>query len=107
VELRDPHVELVPFSFGAGLPAANRPDDGARSPNTIASAGIDDASRADHHDRSRQAQRQPCTRDLRIPVDDVLGYLAAGMTKGEILADFPDLTETDIEACLAYSGDTR
>jgi uncharacterized protein (DUF433 family) len=42
---------------------------------------------------------KPCIRDLRIP--------AAGMTKGEILADFPDPTETDIEACLAYSGDTR
>lgn len=48
-----------------------------------------------------------CVRDLRITVYDVLDYLAAGMTKKEILADFPDLTETDIHACLAYAADAE
>ena len=48
-----------------------------------------------------------CIRDLRITVYDVLDYLAAGMTKEEILADFPDLTETDIRACLAYAADAE
>jgi uncharacterized protein (DUF433 family) len=48
-----------------------------------------------------------CIRHLRITVYDVLDYLAAGMTQDEILADFPDLTETDIRACLAYAADAE
>lgn len=48
-----------------------------------------------------------CIRGLRITVYDVLGYLAAGMTEKEILADFPDLTEADIRACLAYAADAE
>jgi len=34
-----------------------------------------------------------------------LDYLAGGMTDKEILSDFPDLTETDIRACLAFAAD--
>ena len=48
---------------------------------------------------------KPCVRGLRITVFDVLGYLAAGMSHQEILADFPYLTEQDILACLAYAAD--
>ena len=48
-----------------------------------------------------------CIRDLRITVYDVLDYLAGGMTHEEILADFPDLTETDIRACLAFAADAE
>ena len=48
---------------------------------------------------------RPCIRGLRITVYDVLSYLAAGMTHQEILADFPNLTEEDIRACLAYAAD--
>ena len=48
---------------------------------------------------------KPCIRGMRITVYDVLGYLASGMTLQEILADFPDLTETDILACLAYAAE--
>ena len=47
---------------------------------------------------------QPCIRGLRMTVQDVLEYLASGMTHAEILADFPDLTEEDIRACLAYAA---
>lgn len=36
---------------------------------------------------------------------DVLGWLAAGMTHGEIISDYPELTENDIRACLAYAAD--
>lgn len=36
---------------------------------------------------------------------DVLGWLAAGMTHAEIIDDYPDLTEEDIFACLAYAAD--
>jgi uncharacterized protein (DUF433 family) len=48
---------------------------------------------------------RPCVRGMRIAVADVLGWLAAGMTHEEILSDYPELTETDIRACLAYAAD--
>jgi uncharacterized protein (DUF433 family) len=48
---------------------------------------------------------RPCIRRLRITVADVLGWLATGMTHQEILDDFPELTESDIRACLAYAAD--
>ena len=48
---------------------------------------------------------QPCIRDLRITVGDILGYLAAGMSVAEVLDDFPELTETDILASLAFAAD--
>ena len=48
---------------------------------------------------------KPCIRGLRVTVSDVLGYLASGMTHGEILNDFPYLTEDDIRACLAFAAD--
>jgi len=44
--------------------------------------------------------RQPCIRGLRMTVRDVLEYLAGGMSVEDILADFPDLTDEDIRACL-------
>ena len=48
---------------------------------------------------------KPCIRGMRITVYDVLSYLAAGMTTQEILADFPYLTQADIQACLSYAAD--
>jgi uncharacterized protein (DUF433 family) len=48
---------------------------------------------------------KPTIRGLRITVYDVLSYLAAGMSTEEILADFPDLTKADIQACLSYAAD--
>jgi uncharacterized protein (DUF433 family) len=48
---------------------------------------------------------KPCIRGLRLTVSDVLDYLASGMTEAEILADFPDLTQQDIRACLAFAAD--
>jgi uncharacterized protein (DUF433 family) len=48
---------------------------------------------------------RPCVRGLRIAVADVLGWLAAGMSHKDILADYPELTEEDIRACLAYAAD--
>jgi len=47
---------------------------------------------------------QPCIRGMRVTVRDVLEYLAGGMTVAELLADFPELTEDDIRACLAYAA---
>ena len=48
-----------------------------------------------------------CVRGTRITVYDVLDYLAGGMTEEQILADFPDLTEADIRACLAFAADAE
>jgi uncharacterized protein (DUF433 family) len=47
---------------------------------------------------------RPCVRGMRITVYDVLSYLAAGMSHEQILADFPELTEEDILACLGYAA---
>jgi uncharacterized protein (DUF433 family) len=38
-------------------------------------------------------------------VGDVLDCLAGGMTVEQILVDFPELTEHDIRACLAFAAD--
>jgi uncharacterized protein (DUF433 family) len=48
---------------------------------------------------------KPCIRGLRITVYDVLGYLAAGMTHEQVLAEFPYLTKQDILACLSFAAD--
>jgi len=46
-----------------------------------------------------------CIRGLRITVQDVLEYLAGGMSEDEILNDFSELTRDDIKACLAFAAD--
>jgi uncharacterized protein (DUF433 family) len=48
---------------------------------------------------------KPCVRETRISVYDVLGWLSRGVTFEEIIHDFPELTEEDIKACLAYAAD--
>ncbi len=48
---------------------------------------------------------KPCIRGLRVTVYDVLEYLASGMTREQILKDFPYLTADDIQACLEYAAD--
>ena len=47
----------------------------------------------------------PCIRNMRITVYDILGWLATGMTNANILADFPELTAEDIQAALAFAAD--
>ncbi len=47
---------------------------------------------------------KPCIRNMRITVYDVLGWMAAGMTRQEILNDYPELTMTDIQACLEFAA---
>jgi hypothetical protein len=48
---------------------------------------------------------RPCIRRMRITVYDVLGWLDTGMSTAEIIDDFPELTETDIKACLEFAAD--
>lgn len=48
---------------------------------------------------------KPCIRGMRISVQDILEYLAGGMTEDEILEDFSELIREDIKACLAFAAD--
>jgi uncharacterized protein (DUF433 family) len=48
---------------------------------------------------------KPCIRRMRITVYDILGWLAAGMSNAEIIADYPELTPEDIQASLAFAAD--
>lgn len=48
---------------------------------------------------------RPCIRHMRIAVADVVGWLADGQSPEEIIADFPELTDQDIRAALAYAAD--
>jgi len=46
---------------------------------------------------------KPRIKGTRIPVSLILGYLAAGNTVEEIIAEFPDLAEEQIFACFDYT----
>ncbi len=48
---------------------------------------------------------KPRIKGTRIPVALVLGYLAAGKSAEEIIAEFPDLKRDQIAACLDYARD--
>lgn len=47
---------------------------------------------------------QPCIRGMRITVGDILEYLAGGMSREQILEDFPYLENEDITAALAFAA---
>jgi len=49
----------------------------------------------------------PCLRGLRIPVATVVGMVADGMTRDEILRSYPDLEPDDIREALAYAADEQ
>jgi len=51
----------------------------------------------------RQCGGRPCIRGMRIRVIDVLDMLAAGMSREDILRDYPDLEPDDITASLQYA----
>ena len=48
---------------------------------------------------------QPTIRGMRITVYDVLKMLASGMSKKQILNDFPELNKEDIRAVLSYASE--
>jgi uncharacterized protein (DUF433 family) len=47
---------------------------------------------------------KPVIKGTRITVYDVLQWLASGMTHKQIIEDFPQLSEEQILACLAYAA---
>jgi len=46
----------------------------------------------------------PCVAGTRIPVATVVGSVANGLAIDEVLAEYPQLTRDDIQACLAYAA---
>jgi uncharacterized protein (DUF433 family) len=47
---------------------------------------------------------KPCIRGLRVTVGTVVGLLATGNTREEILAAYPYLESDDIDAALSYTN---
>jgi len=48
---------------------------------------------------------RPILKNTRITVYEVLNWLANGMTRKDILQDFPELSADHIQACLQYAAD--
>ena len=47
---------------------------------------------------------KPCIRGLRVTVSMIVGQIAAGRSKEQILADFPYLDHEDIVQALRYAA---
>jgi uncharacterized protein (DUF433 family) len=47
---------------------------------------------------------KPCVKGTRIPVYLLLQKMAAGETVAQLLAAYPQLSEDDLRACLAYAA---
>src|ERR1700729_989586 len=46
----------------------------------------------------------PCVTGTRIPVATIVGLVASGLTTDEIVAEYPQLTPADVQACLEYAA---
>ena len=46
---------------------------------------------------------KPRIQGTRIPVSLILGYLAAGYNPEQIIAEFPDINQEQIAACLDHA----
>lgn len=51
-----------------------------------------------------QCGGRPCIRGMRIRVKDILDLFAAGVSREEILQDYPYLENDDITAALEYAA---
>lgn len=49
---------------------------------------------------------KPVVRGTRIAVELVIDLLARGYTREQILEQYDHITAEDIQACLAYAGET-
>lgn len=47
---------------------------------------------------------KPCIRGMRVTVGTVVGLIASGSQRAEILADYPYLEAEDITAALSYAA---
>jgi uncharacterized protein (DUF433 family) len=48
---------------------------------------------------------KPVVRGTRLSVEFIIGLLADGWSRKEILDEYPSLTDDDITACLNYARD--
>lgn len=48
---------------------------------------------------------KPCIRGTRVLVSSILGSLAAGFSRDEVLASYPGIRAEDIDAALAFTLD--
>lgn len=48
---------------------------------------------------------KPCIRGTRVMVSSILGSLAAGFSRDEVLANYPGVHGEDIDAALALAAD--
>lgn len=48
---------------------------------------------------------KPAVRETRVTVETILGFLSAGDSAEEILAQYPQLEAADISACLRFAAD--
>ena len=48
---------------------------------------------------------KPCIRGTRIWVSLILDFLAEGMSEGELLGEYPQLTHEDVLAAIAYGAE--
>lgn len=46
----------------------------------------------------------PCVAGTRIPVATIIGLIANGLSISQVLAEYPQLTPQDVQACLAYAA---
>lgn len=47
---------------------------------------------------------KPTIRNKRYPVENMLELMASGMTNEQILADYEDLEQADLDACLLFAA---
>ncbi len=50
---------------------------------------------------------QPCIRNLRITVWDILRWLGTGASHAQIISDYPELTEEDMLATLQWASNLK
>ena len=49
---------------------------------------------------------EPCIKGTRIPVSMIVASMAEGMSRQEILEEYPQLEDEDITAALLYASDS-
>ena len=54
---------------------------------------------------SRVCHGKPVLRGTRVLVSTILGALGGGDSIEDVLADYPNITEEDIRAALAFAGE--
>jgi uncharacterized protein (DUF433 family) len=48
---------------------------------------------------------KPCIKGTRIPVDIIVDYMASGESIAAVIEGYPDLSEEDVRAALAFAAD--